>query len=79
METKELGNGIFKVTALSYFKEALLNQEFEGCKELIAIARKLGVQKAEIDRVIASYLRGDKAQGPNEALGKNRLHILKEE
>ncbi len=78
METVELNNGVFRLTALSYLNEALFNQEFEKCKELIEIARKLGVPKSTIDELIASYLKGG-TEDPYEADINNRLHILKEE
>ena len=72
-------NDIFKVTALVYLKEALVKQEYESCKELVEIARKLGARQGEIDGTIASYLRGDKPGGQNGAVQrKNRLSSLKE-
>ena len=78
METTELGNEIFKVTAVEYFKEALFAQEFEKCKELIGIARKLGVEKSTIDDVIVSFVKGDAYENPNGTFN-NRLHIFKED
>ena len=71
---------IFQVTALLYFKEALLAQEFENCQELIGVAKKLGATQEQINEVITSYLRGDKAGGQNGANQiKNRLLSLKGE
>ena len=71
---------IFQVTALLYFKEALLAQEFESCPALIGAAKKFGASEEQIKEVIASYLRGDKAGGRNGAnQTKNRLLSLKEE
>jgi len=71
---------IFKVTALSYLKEALVKQEYEGCAELVDIAKKFGAQQGEIDGTIAAYLRGDKPGGRNEAnRPRNRLGLLLKE
>ena len=64
-------NEVLKLTALLYFQEALLKQEYEACPGLISIAKNLGAENDQIDRVIAGYLRGDKAGGNN---GANRLN-----
>lgn len=37
-----------KLTALMYLKEALLEERYEDCKELIAVAREFGAQAIEI-------------------------------
>ena len=58
---------ILKVTALLYLKEALVNQEYESCPQLIDTAKKLGVSSSDISGEIAAYLRGYKAGGQNEA------------
>lgn len=73
------GDEIFKVTALVYFKDALVKQEYESCKELITLAKKFGAEQNEIDEVIAGFLRGDQAGGRNEANRIKNLHVLKEE
>ncbi len=71
---------ILQVTALLYFQEALLNEEYESCKELVDIAKNFGVSSSEINKVIAAYIRTIKAGGPNEANPKkNRLRLLKED
>ncbi len=65
-------DAILKATALLYFKEALLKQEYEDCGELVEIARKFGANTSEIQAVIAAYLP-DTAGGPDEApRGKSR-------
>ena len=73
-------NEVFKVTALLYLQEALAKQEYESCKELVAIAKKLGAQQGEIDQAIAAFLRGDKPGGQGGAKQKkNRLGLLTQE
>lgn len=73
-------NNVVKATALLYFKEALAKQEYESCKELVGIAKKLGAQQGEIDAAIASYLRGEKPGGEGGGVQvKNRLSSLLKE
>jgi hypothetical protein len=70
---------VLKVTALLYFKEALVTQDYESCKELIDLALKFGATKEQISDVIAALLRGDKPGGQTKAIQtKNRLRPLKE-
>ncbi len=74
-----LTDDILKVTALLYFTEALQQQQFEDCKALILAAKELGAEQAEIQEVIAAYLRGDQGGGNREAHRvKNRLRSIKE-
>ena len=63
---------ILKATALVYFKDALLKQEYESCKELADLAKKFGAQQSEIREVIASYLKEAKLGNQNEAKLKTR-------
>jgi hypothetical protein len=72
------GDEIFKVTALLYFKDALVKQEFESCKELVDIAKQYGAEQSEIDEVVTGFLRGDKTAGKQANRIKN-LQLLKEE
>ncbi len=44
---------VLKVTSLLYFKDALLNQHYEDCAELILAAKSFGAQSGEISRIIA--------------------------
>ena len=44
---------VLKVTSLLYFKDALLNQRYEDCAELIRAAKSFGAQPGEISRIIA--------------------------
>lgn len=75
----ENNDEIFQVTALLYFKQALLAQEFESCPELIRVAQEFGVSQEQINEVIASYVRGDKTGARNGAnQTKNRLLSLQE-
>ncbi len=41
-----------KLTALLYLKEALLNQEYEVCREFIEIAKEFGAQDFEIQYLL---------------------------
>ncbi len=41
-----------KLTALLYLKEALLEERFEDCKELISIAKEFGAKSFEIENLI---------------------------
>ena len=47
---------LLKVTALLYFKEALVAQKYESCRELIDTAKNIGVAQSDISAVIADYL-----------------------
>ncbi len=76
-----LADEVLKASALLYFKDALVKQEYESCAELIGTAKQFGAAQGEINDVIAAHLQGDKAKRPDEASqsGKNRLRALKEE
>ena len=52
-----LENEVLKASALLYFREALVKQEYETCAELAAAARELDAQQGEISEVIAAYLQ----------------------
>ena len=41
-----------KLTALLYFKEALLRQRYELCPELLHVAREFGAQEREIEELL---------------------------
>ena len=58
---------VLKVTSLLYFKEALFNEEYEDCKELIRIAKRFGARQTDIRRVIAESNRGARAGRGNGA------------
>jgi len=47
---------LLKLTALLYLKEALVDQKFESCRELIDTAKNLGVTQSDISAEIANYL-----------------------
>ena len=64
-------------SVLLSFQQALAKQEYESCKKLIDSAKQSGIDQAEIDAVIAAYLRGDVRQGTNKAsYPKNRLRFF---
>ena len=54
---------ILKVTALLYLKEALIEQKYESCQELINTARELGAFSSDISAVITDYLNGNNPGG----------------
>ena len=58
---------VLKTTALLYFKEALLNEQYEDCARLVRIAKGFGAQQGEISAVIAEHNRGEGADRVNEA------------
>ncbi len=60
-------DGVLQATALLYFKEALLNERYEDCAELVRIAKGFGVQPSEISGVIAESNRGARACQVSEA------------
>jgi hypothetical protein len=41
-----------KLTALVYLKEALLNERYEECFELIQTAKEFGAQRTEIENLL---------------------------
>ena len=41
-----------KLTALLYLREALLEERYEECEEIIAIAEEFGAQPFEIDELL---------------------------
>lgn len=47
------------LTALLYLREALIREEYEKCRELIAVAEEFGAQEKEI-----SYLLEDPRRVP---------------
>ena len=60
LQTQALGiDPILRLTALLYFKEALINQKYEACPELIDTAKNLGAEQGNISAVIAEYLTGN--------------------
>lgn len=66
---------VLKATSLLYFKEALLNQQYEDCAELIRAAKSFGARPGEISRVIAEAIRGEQGGPPNEAKGVPRTRL----
>jgi len=41
-----------KFTALLYLKEALLNEEYENCAEIISLAYELGAKEFEVQDLL---------------------------
>ncbi len=65
-------NRALKATALLYLKEALGQERYEECAELIESAKELGAAQSDIDKVIGRYLNKSKTEGENEANIKGR-------
>ena len=57
---------ILKVTSLIYLKDALINEKYEDCTELIAAAKGFGAKQSEIAGVLEEHVRGKNSR-PNEA------------
>ena len=53
---------VLKATSLLYFKDALLNQRYEDCAELLRTAKSFGAQPGEISRIIAEATGADTGQ-----------------
>ena len=58
---------VLKVTSLLYIKEALFNEEYEDCRELIRIAKRFGARQGDIRRVIAQSDQRARVSRGNEA------------
>lgn len=52
-----LSNQILKATALIYLKDALDNQDYEECEELIQKAKKFGATQNDIDEILQAEIR----------------------
>ncbi len=77
----KIPNALLVTTSLLYFKEALVDQQYEQCAGLIKAAKRFGAQQADINKVIGEYTNKGKAGGKYEAyegIG-GRLRFLKEE
>jgi len=48
----QLGKNPLKLTALLYLKEALLKEQYEVCRDVIATAREFGATAAEIRNLL---------------------------
>ena len=56
-------NEALRVTALSYLKEALINERYEECAELIAAAKRFGATGRDVRVAIARGVRSLKLGG----------------
>lgn len=65
-----VADGVLKATSLIYFKEALVNEQYEDCADFIRTAQSFGAQQSEISRIIAEVIRTDTC--PSEATGRNK-------
>ena len=70
-ETRTLNSdAVLQVTALQYLKEALGQERYEECAELVRAAKMFGAQPGQIRAVLTGNARG--AQG-----GRSKLVVLK--
>ncbi len=65
-----VADGVLKATSLIYFKETLVNEQYEDCADFIRTAQAFGAQQSEISRIIAEVIRTDTSL--NEANGRNK-------
>ena len=72
---------LLKTTSLLYFREALRNQQYEQCAELIRSAKRFGARQSEIRKVIGEHFRRGRVGRQYEADERigSRLRYLKEE
>jgi len=57
-EIKAVGrNDVNKLIALINLKEALINENYEGCASLVAKARGFGALNSEISEVLSGFTR----------------------
>lgn len=66
-------NDTLKTTALLYLREALLNESYEDCRELIQEAETFGAGHTEISGIFADYFQTFQT-GSNGAKSKSRLY-----
>lgn len=65
---------VLKATSLLYFKDALFNQRYEDCAELIRAAKSFGAQPGEIGRIIAEVTgHNTGGNGAYRTKGKKRF------
>ncbi len=65
---------VLKATSLLYLKDALLNQRYEDCAELIRAAKSFGAQPGEIGRIIAEVTGVNTGEnGAYRTKGKKRV------
>ncbi len=73
-------NEVLKLSALLYLKEALEEQKYELCADLVQIAQQFGATQGDVTQVITAFLRGEKGEGPKQPkTQKNRLKSLLKE
>ncbi|MBI3313554.1 MAG: hypothetical protein HYZ83_04920 [Candidatus Omnitrophica bacterium] len=58
---KILASHPVKTTSLLYIGEALRQERFEQCPEMIQIAREFGASEKEIESLVGSYVRHDRS------------------
>ena len=76
-EKKKTGDQALQVTALIYLKEALVNERYEECAELVRAAKRFGATQGEIKQTIVEGARGlkvgRKVEAPRERVGRKRF------
>ena len=66
-------NDVLRATTLQYLRDALLREEYEGCKELVERAREFGVQNEEIQALLAAAAQNEGGEPSEAVTRKNRL------
>ena len=72
VQNRQAAGDTLQATALLYLLEALANELYEECAELVRSAKELGVGQAEISEALASYNRSLKRAGGNGANRQNQ-------
>ena len=63
---------LHKVITLLYLKDALCNEEYDGCLELIMKAREFGAHDEEISEVLAKFNHRAKGAKRNELRNRKK-------
>ena len=61
---------VLKVTSLFYLKEALREEAYEQCAEILAAAKENGVARDEIQKVLEEHIVALKARDRKKAFAR---------
>lgn len=68
---------VLQVTALTYLQDALVNERYEECADLVRAAKEYGATLAEIRAILAEAARGNaknrQAKTPARVTGRKRI------
>lgn len=66
---KDGANQMVKATSLLYLKEALINEAYEECAQLIAVAKDNGADQKEISEAIDAHIKTVKGRYGKQTYG----------